>query len=140
MGLPRSVVVAAGSVVVLTATLMFHPRAMAETLPNEGDCRKVENPSEAVKGWCVAITRRKGNCLACHTMVVNPWPEGLPPGGNIAPPLVAMKQRYPERDKLRQQIANPHASNPDSVMPPFGRHKLLSDQEIDQVVEFLLGI
>ncbi|MDH3694315.1 MAG: hypothetical protein OER96_07075, partial [Gammaproteobacteria bacterium] len=64
--------------------------AHAESLPTDKGCKKVENPDAVMKGWCVAINRTKGNCLACHTMTVNGWPEGLPPGGNIAPPLVAM--------------------------------------------------
>ena len=30
--------------------------------------------------------------------------------------------------------------NPQSVMPPFGRHKLLTEEEIDNIVEFLQSI
>ncbi len=116
------------------------PAASAQTLPDERQCGKLENPDDATKGWCLAIIRRKGNCLACHAMVVTGWPATLPPGGNIAPPLVAMKQRYPDKAKLRAQIANPLEMNPQSVMPPFGTHKLLNDEEIDLIVEFLSTI
>ena len=124
------------------AMLQIHPgRAQDATpFPNEKACAKLDNPSDQTSGWCVAITRNKGNCLACHAISVTPWPEGLPASGNIAPGLVAMKQRFPDRAKLREQIVNPHASNPQSVMPPFGRNRILTDREIDQLVEFLLTI
>jgi sulfur-oxidizing protein SoxX len=114
--------------------------AYAETFPTEKDCNNVENPDAIMKGWCVAINRRAGNCLACHTMTVDPWPEGLPPGGNIAPPLVAMKQRFPDKERLRAQIWDATQVNPNSVMPPFGKHKLISEEDIDNIVEFLLTI
>ncbi len=122
------------------ASPLFSSAAYAETFPTDKDCKNVENPDAVVKGWCVAINRRKGNCLACHTMTLNQWPEGLPPGGNIAPPLVAMKQRFPDKEKLRAQIWDATAINPKSVMPPFGKHKLITDEDIDNIVEFLLTI
>ena len=109
-------------------------------LPTEKECKKLENPDAVMKGWCVTINRRKGNCLACHQIVTDKWPAVLPPGGNIAPPLVAMKQRYPDKDKLRSQIWNALEFNNHSVMPPFGKHKLISEEEIDNIVEFLLTI
>ena len=114
--------------------------AVAETYPSEKGCKKIENPTMAQKGWCLAINRRKGNCLGCHTILVNPWPEGFPPGGNIAPPLVSMKARFPETYKLRGQIYDATALNPNSKMPPFGAHKVLTEGEIDAIVEFLLTI
>ena len=104
-----------------------------EFLPTDGECSKLEDADTATKGWCVAINRRKGTCLACHNIVTPKWPAALPP-------LVAMKQRYPESDKLRAQIYDALTINPRSVMPPFGKHKLLSDEEIDNIVEFLLSI
>lgn len=115
--------------------------AVAEDfLPTDSECSGLENPDAATKGWCAAINRRKGNCLACHVVVTPKWPAALPPGGNIAPPLVAMKQRYPETDKLRAQIYDALTVNPQSVMPPFGKHKLLTEEEIDNIVEFLQTI
>ena len=60
--------------------------------------------------------------------------------GNIAPPLVSMKQRYPDKAKLRDQIWDAVKANPHTVMPPFGRHQILSGDEIDKVVEFVLSL
>lgn len=129
-----------GFAVALTASPAFAPSASAETYPSEKDCSSIENPTIAQQGWCVAVNRRKGNCLSCHVIVVNPWPEGFPPGGNIAPPLVAMKQRFPDREKLRAQIYDASAVVPGSRMPPFGKHRIISAAEIDAIVEFLLTI
>lgn len=83
------------------------------------------------KGEEIAFSRKKGNCLACHKI------KGGKLAGNIAPPLIAMKQRFPDRAKLRAQIFDSTAVNPNSTMPPFGRHKILSGKEIDLVTDFI---
>ena len=83
------------------------------------------------KGKAVAIDRKKGNCLACHMM-----DDGTLPG-NIGPPLISMKLRFPDKAKLRAQIWDETVANPNSIMIPFGRHKVLSEEEIDQIVEYI---
>ena len=125
---------------VLTIASTFTGLALAGPLPTEKECRALENTDTATKGWCAAITRRKGNCLGCHVIVTADWPATLPPGGNVAPPIVSMKQRYPDKAVLRAQIWDATVANPHSVMPPFGKHQLLSEEDIDYIVEFLLTI
>ena len=83
------------------------------------------------KGKEVAFDRKLGNCLACHVM-----DDGTLPG-NIAPPLVSMKLRYPDKAKLRAQIWDATVANPNTIMPPFGRHQILTEEQIDQVVEYV---
>ena len=83
------------------------------------------------KGKEVAVDRKKGNCLACHAM-----DDGSLPG-NIGPPLVAMKLRYPDKAVLRAQIWDATAKNPNSIMPPFGRHQMLSEEEIDWITDYV---
>ena len=91
-----------------------------------------EKPMTVVeKGKEVAFDRGKGNCLACHVM-----DDGTLPG-NIAPPLVSMNLRYPDKAKLRAQIWDATVANPNTIMPPFGRHQILTEEEIDQVVEYV---
>lgn len=87
--------------------------------------------SDINKGQEIAFSRKKGNCLACHAIKGGKLP------GNIAPPLVAMQQRFPDKAKLRAQIFDSTVANPNSIMPPFGRHKVISDKEIDLVTEFI---
>ncbi len=83
------------------------------------------------KGKAVAVNRKKGNCLACHAMDDGELP------GNIGPPLVSMKLRFPDKAKLRAQIWDSTVINPNTMMPPFGRHKIISEEEIDQIVEYV---
>jgi len=51
-----------------------------------------------------------------------------------------MTQRFPDRAKLRAQIWDATVSNPNSSMPPFGRNKVLTEQEIDQVTDYIQGL
>ena len=83
------------------------------------------------EGREIALDRRKGNCMACHVMAGATLP------GNIGPPLVAMKARFPDKAKLRAQIWDSSQINPRTLMPPFGRHEILTEDEIDKVVEFV---
>lgn len=90
-----------------------------------------EGASVIEKGKAIAFDRKKGNCLACHMM-----DDGSLPG-NIGPPLVSMKLRYPDKAKLRDQIWDATAKNPNSIMPPFGRHNMLSEEDIDMITEYV---
>ena len=105
--------------------------------PSEKDCQtKGFAKDNLTKGACVIVVRRKGNCMACHQM------NGLS-SGNVATQLRNMKARYGGADgkkRLRAQIENPHAAVKNSAMPPFGRHDILSKDEITQLVDFLLTI
>ena len=98
-------------------------------LADEGDAL-----SDIERGRKLAFERRKGNCLACHVIV------GGELAGNYGPPLLMMKVRFPDRDALREQIWDAEKSNPATRMPPFGRHKILTEEEIDLVVDFLLTL
>lgn len=83
------------------------------------------------QGKAVSFDRKKGNCLACHQIA------GGKLAGNIGPPLVAMKARYPDKAKLRAQIWDATKINSNSIMPPFGRQQILSESDIDKIVEFI---
>ena len=82
-------------------------------------------------GKKIAFDRKKGNCLACHMIADGSLP------GNIGPPLIAMKARFPNVADLRAQIWNASEKNPNSIMPPFGRHQILTEDEIDKVTAFI---
>lgn len=98
-------------------------------LADEGDAL-----SDVERGRQLAFDRRKGNCLACHVI------EGGELAGNYGPPLLMMKVRFPDRDVLREQVWDAEERNPETRMPPFGRHKILTEEEIDLVVEYLLTL
>lgn len=81
--------------------------------------------------------RAKGNCLACHRL---PTLVGAEQPGDSGPPLIAMQARFSDKRVLRAKIWDATASTPDSFMPPFGRHQILTADEIDLVVEFIYGL
>ena len=91
--------------------------------------------SEAVaEGQRVAFDRKLGNCLTCHRVT------GKLQEGNIGPPLIAMKARFPDKSVLRAQIHDSTVSNPATLMPPFGKHRILTEKQIDQVTEYIYSL
>jgi len=87
--------------------------------------------SPVEKGKALAFDSGKGNCLACHMIADGEFP------GNFGPPMIQMKERFPDKAVLRHQISDASSINQKSIMPPFGRNGILTDSEIDQIVEYL---
>ena len=90
-----------------------------------------EEASVVDEGKSIAFDRKKGNCLACHKIA------GGELEGNIGLALVNMKARFPDKKKLRDQIWDATVANPNTIMPPFGKYKILNGKELDKVVEFI---
>ena len=87
--------------------------------------------SPGLDGRALAFDRGKGNCLSCHQIA------GGDLAGTIGPPLADMKSRFPDRKELIAAVTDETTRNPQTVMPPFGRDLVLSDQEIQAIVDFL---
>jgi L-cysteine S-thiosulfotransferase len=87
--------------------------------------------STVADGQKLAFDRGKGNCLTCHDI------KGGDLAGTIGPPLKDIKSRYPDRNELVAIVSDETKRNPQTVMPPFGRNRILSEQEINAVVDFL---
>jgi len=87
--------------------------------------------SDLEQGKKLAFDKRKGNCLACHLIA------GGDMAGNIAPPLVAMKARFPDIKVLKAQISDARIKNPSTFMPPFKPHGILTSGEIDKITAFV---
>ena len=85
------------------------------------------------EGKKLVFSRSKGNCLACHAIA------GGAMAGNIGPGLIAMQLRYPDKQKLVNKIWGTTDSStvPNSMMPPFGRHGILTDSEINKITDFI---
>ena len=83
------------------------------------------------EGKKLAFDRKKGNCLACHMI------DDGELAGNNGPPLIAMKARFPNKQDLFDQIWDPTENDPDSFMPPFGKHGAISKTEINKIIEYL---
>jgi sulfur-oxidizing protein SoxX len=87
--------------------------------------------SAAAEGRKIAFDRGKGNCLTCHEIKGGDFP------GTIGPPLQDIKSKYPDRKDLVAIVTDETQRNPQTVMPPFGRNRILTEQEINAVVDFL---
>jgi len=86
--------------------------------------------SAAADGQKLAFDRGKGNCLTCHVIKGGEYP------GTIGPELSDMKSKY-KRDELVAIVFDETKRNPLTVMPPFGRNRILTDKEINAIVDFL---
>ncbi len=83
------------------------------------------------EGRKLAFDRGKGNCLTCHVIKGGDLP------GTIGPELVDIKSKYPKREDLVAILNDETLRNPLTVMPPFGRNRILTEKEINAVVDFL---
>ncbi|HKJ76069.1 MAG TPA: sulfur oxidation c-type cytochrome SoxX [Gammaproteobacteria bacterium] len=115
--------------IILTASAVAVALGAFTTAPEPATA--AEHMSVVEQGKKLAFNRKKGNCLACHQI------EGGELPGNIGPPLVAMKQRFDSKEQIRNQLYNPMVKNPNSIMPPFGKHNILTNKELDKIVEFV---
>jgi len=105
-------------------------------------------PGNAKKGRATAIHRKKGNCLACHTM---PAPEQAD-HGNIGPDLNGVGSRY-KLAELRLRLVSAKTLNPDTIMPSFylksGFHRvqkkwqgktIISAQDVEDILAYLVTL
>jgi len=109
--------------------------AVAATMlsaPTIGAAADTANAKVVAEGKKLAFSRSKGNCLACHMIKGGSLP------GNIGPALIAMKLRYPDKQKLHDKVwGKPELEVKYSMMPPFGRHVILTDDQINKIVEYI---
>ncbi len=119
--------------VLLPGVALITPAAGAGRVPTSAECNNKAHPptDPAVIGGCIAISPKLGNCIACHAIA------GATEPGNIGPRLVDISRHFPDRAKLRAQIWDPTVANPQTAMPPYGRNKILTKQQINEVVDFL---
>ena len=87
--------------------------------------------TNATEGEKLAFDRAKGNCLSCHEIKGGDLP------GSIGPPLRDIKSKYPDRAELVAILTDESRRNPLTAMPPFGRNRILTEQEINAIVDFL---
>jgi len=105
-------------------------------------------PGDPVNGRKVAINRKLGNCLACHTL---PAPEQQF-HGVLGPDLRGVASRYSVAE-LRLRVVNTKIINPDSFMPAFYRNTgltrvlkkwkgktILKAQQVEDVLAYMMTL
>ncbi|MEO5691652.1 MAG: sulfur oxidation c-type cytochrome SoxX [Usitatibacter sp.] len=76
----------------------------------------------------------KGNCIACHQLPAGSGPRTR---ADLGPALEGARMRALGKERIREIIEDPTRANPQTVMPPFGRHHLLDRAQINALVEYL---
>ncbi len=105
-------------------------------------------PGDPLRGRAIVASRQTGLCLLCHS---GPFPEERFQG-NLAPELKASVARL-NASQLRARIVNAAHFNPQTIMPSyyqtshlnrvapkFAGQTLLSGQEIEDVIAFLVTL
>ncbi len=106
------------------------------------------NPGDPIKGRAIVTSRQTGLCILCHS---GPFPEERFQG-NLAPDL-RLSVANLSLDQLRARLVDPARSNPNTNMPAYFRidhlqrvapqfsgKTLLTGQEIEDVLAYLLTI
>lgn len=90
----------------------------------------------ADEGKKVVDARNLGNCAACHVV------PGMEFPGDVGPDLVKAMQHYSEKDRdvVWQWVWDARKFDPDTIMPPFGPNKILTKEQVDEVVDYLYSL
>jgi L-cysteine S-thiosulfotransferase len=101
------------------------PRKVKLSQPLNGD---------PARGKEIAQNPVKGYCVVCHEIPGEEWP------GTVGLSLMHFKEhKYPD-GAVFQQIFDARVTNPNTVMPPFGTNRILTEQEIRDLVAYLQSI
>lgn len=114
----------------------FSDVAAARSPPAPKAPRKLAGPlgGDAGKGAELTLAGRgAANCLACH--VVGDRGTNLP--GNVGPDLSEIAKRGHSDEYLFNYIYDARVYNAGTVMPPWGAHGVLKDEEIRHIVAYL---
>ncbi|MGN6569922.1 MAG: sulfur oxidation c-type cytochrome SoxX [Pseudolabrys sp.] len=78
-----------------------------------------------------ALKLINSQCQQCHEI------KGISDFGNVGPSLIGLKSRYADRKDVVAIVTDETKRNELTVMPPFGRNHILTDQEIQTIVDYL---
>ena len=97
--------------------------------------KALEGPlnGNAERGRQIAQARNRGNCLACHVM-----PGGSQPGSRGLD-LSHFGGTSRGEAETYAMVYDMRTVNPETLMPPFGTNQILTEQELRDVVAFLLS-
>ena len=105
-------------------------------------------PGDPIKGRTIVTSRQTGLCILCHA---GPFPEERFQG-NLAP-VLKLSVANLSAAQLRARLVDPSKTNANTIMPayfridhlqrvapPFAGKTVLSAQEIEDVIAYLLTI
>lgn len=132
-----------------TSTLLLPCLAHSQTWLGDSIVNPLtSSPGDVARGRAIVANRQVGLCLLCHS---GPFPEERFQG-NLAPDLTASVGRSTPA-QLRARLVDPSRFNPSSIMPAyyrstdlnrvapkFAKQTILTGQEIEDVVAFLVSL
>lgn len=132
----------------LLAILSLKP-ALAQTVVGDSIAESLSaSPGDVKRGRAIVASRQTGLCLLCHS---GPFPEERFQG-NLAPELSMSASRL-SAPQLRARIVNAAHFNPGTIMPTYYKadnlvrvapkfvgQPILNEQEIEDVVAFLVSL
>lgn len=137
------------AVLLLVSTFSLTLPSQAQTWSGDSIVNPLtSSPGDALKGRMIVTSRQTGLCLLCHN---GPFPEERFQG-NLAPDISASVGHL-SAAQLRARMVDPSRFNPGTIMPSYYRAEglnrvapkfvgqtILSGQEIEDVVAFLVSI
>ena len=132
-----------------TSTLFLPSLAFSQTWVGDSIVNPLtSSPGDVSRGRAIVASRQVGLCLLCHS---GPFPEERFQG-NLAPDLSASVS-HSTAAQLRARLVDPSRFNPTTIMPAYYRtmglnrvapkfvnQTILSGQEIEDVVAFLVSL
>ena len=132
-----------------TSTLFLPSLAFSQTWVGDSIVNPLtSSPGDVARGRAIVANRQVGLCLLCHS---GPFPEERFQG-NLAPDLSASVS-HSTAAQLRARLVDPSRFNPTTIMPAYYRtmglnrvapkfvnQTILSGQEIEDVVAFLVSL
>jgi sulfur-oxidizing protein SoxX len=112
-------------------------RAAFRLLAIAGALASSPAPAQQPDGRALFLRPDKGNCVACHRL---PDGAGPPTKADIGPPLDGARLTGWDAARLRALLEDPTRMNPETVKPPYGRHRILEAAEIERLAEFLRAL
>jgi sulfur-oxidizing protein SoxX len=123
--------------------------AVAQTFQGDAIVEPLSaSPGDALRGRAIVASRQTGLCLLCHS---GPFPEERFQG-NLAPELT-LSASHLNAPQLRARIVNASRFNPGTIMPTYYKadhlvrvapkfvgQPILNEQEIEDVVAFLVSL
>ncbi len=139
----------AGCVLAFTVWLAIPSSVLAQVVAGDQIVESLsDHPGDVARGRALVVSRQEGLCILCHS---GPFPEE-PFQGNLAPDLAASSARL-SAAQLRARIVDASRFNPDTIMPSYFRTEgltrvapqfagktILTAQEIEDVVAFLVSL
>ena len=96
----------------------------------------LQTPPNLAAGEAIALDPTRGNCNACHQFPNAPKATGK---SKLGVSLSGIRAKYPDDKKLRALIWDASQTYSQTIMPPYGKHRILSEAEIDDLMAWLLA-